>query len=222
MLNFLQQYGYIAIFLALLLENTIVVGVFFPGIAVLVAAGYFAGTGDLNPIAVFAVSWAAVICGDTLGYMVGRFGIHRFRIVHKLLKENQQHAERLAATRSPLLLLFQFPMPTRTAIPVIAGSIRVKVVKWLLLDAAATTLFATSVLSVGYLSGRAAGALDEAQQWADRIQILFIGLFVMWLAIIIVKWLQWRRKRAMEKSNGGSGRASSVVMSREHVVDDHK
>lgn len=217
MVDFLQQYGYITVFLALLLENTVVVGVFFPGIAVLVTAGYFAGTGDLNPIAVLAVSWAGVICGDNLGYVVGRFGINRFRIVRELLKKNQQHAERLAATRSPLLLLFQFPMPTRTAIPVIAGSIRVKVVKWLLLDATATTLFAASVLSIGYFSGRAAGALDDAQRWTDRIQILFIGLFVMWLAIIIVKWLRWRRKKA----NQASGCASSAAMSPECVEDDH-
>ncbi len=68
----LQAYGYLAVFLVVMLEST---GVPLPGEAMLLTAAIYAGTtGKLGIALVILAASAGAILGDNLGYWIGREG----------------------------------------------------------------------------------------------------------------------------------------------------
>jgi membrane protein DedA with SNARE-associated domain len=69
--SLLQQYGYAAVFVGILLEST---GLPLPGESLMIAAAiYVAVTHQLSILALVAVAAAGAICGDQLGYFIGRW-----------------------------------------------------------------------------------------------------------------------------------------------------
>jgi len=69
LLNSVQQYGYAALWLAIFIAA---VGVPLPVSLVLLAAGAFSALGDFNVFILALVVASASICGDNLGYFIGR------------------------------------------------------------------------------------------------------------------------------------------------------
>ena len=67
----LEHYGLWAILAFVLLEDF---GVPVPGETVLIAGAVFAGSGQLNIVAVGVVGFIAAVVGDNIGYAIGRFG----------------------------------------------------------------------------------------------------------------------------------------------------
>lgn len=73
--HLLREYGYVTVGLGILLEST---GLPMPGESLMIAAAiYAATTQQLNIVGVVAVAAAGAICGDQIGYFVGRWiGYH--------------------------------------------------------------------------------------------------------------------------------------------------
>src|ERR1700733_1654850 len=67
----LGHYGLWAILLLVLVEDF---GIPVPGETVLIAGAIFAGSGQLNVIAVGVVGFVAAVIGDNVGYAIGRYG----------------------------------------------------------------------------------------------------------------------------------------------------
>ncbi len=66
---FVRDYGAFALFVVLTLES---LGLPLPGESALIAAGTFAGRGELSlPIMLFS-AWAGAVLGDNIGYLIGR------------------------------------------------------------------------------------------------------------------------------------------------------
>ena len=66
-----QQYGYAVIFLGVMLEST---GLPLPGESLMIAAAlYAASTHHLNIFILVALAATGAICGDQIGYFVGRW-----------------------------------------------------------------------------------------------------------------------------------------------------
>ncbi|MEU1299769.1 DedA family protein [Streptomyces shenzhenensis] len=70
----LNHWGYAAVAGLLFLEDF---GVPVPGETVLIAAAVYAGAGQLNVVAVAVIAFLAAVCGDNIGYVIGRYGGHR-------------------------------------------------------------------------------------------------------------------------------------------------
>ncbi|HUX13981.1 MAG TPA: hypothetical protein VMW87_13200, partial [Spirochaetia bacterium] len=68
---YLHQYGYLAVFVAIFLEDF---GVPLPGETMLIAASLVAPGGTLNIVWVMSIAWVAAVLGDNTGYAIGRFG----------------------------------------------------------------------------------------------------------------------------------------------------
>lgn len=85
----LNRYGYAAIFLIISVEG---MGLIAPGQTLLIAAALTAAKGDLN--IVWVVTWAflAALLGNSLGYLIGRYGgrtlLYKFKI-------NERHLQRM-------------------------------------------------------------------------------------------------------------------------------
>jgi membrane protein DedA with SNARE-associated domain len=92
---YLNQYGYWAIFGAILLEDF---GVPTPGEATLIVASLLASKNYLHIPWVLMVAWMGAVTGDNIGYTIGRFGGRRvvLRYGHYLLINR----ERLAYTET--------------------------------------------------------------------------------------------------------------------------
>lgn len=77
--EWLRSWGYIAIFIPLMLETA---GVPFPGGTILLIASAVSSRGVLNPFGVAAVASLAAIIGDNIGFCIGRYGGRR--VVNRL------------------------------------------------------------------------------------------------------------------------------------------
>jgi membrane protein DedA with SNARE-associated domain len=68
---YLHQYGYWAVFGAILLESF---GMPAPGEATLIAGSLLASQGGLSIVSVVVAAWTAAVLGDNIGYAIGRKG----------------------------------------------------------------------------------------------------------------------------------------------------
>jgi len=69
LLSLLQNYGYLALWITVFVAA---VGLPIPITLVLLAVGAFAALGDFNIALLFIISFSALVCGDNVGYLIGR------------------------------------------------------------------------------------------------------------------------------------------------------
>ena len=69
LINWLQQYGYPALWLCVFIAA---VGIPLPISLVFLAAGAFSALGDFNILLLAAISVTALVCGDSVGYLLGK------------------------------------------------------------------------------------------------------------------------------------------------------
>lgn len=85
----LDRYGYPALFLAILVEGF---GLVAPGQTILIAAALTAAQGGLNIVWVLVLALTAAVLGNTLGYLLGRWG---GRPLLQKFKVNERHLQRM-------------------------------------------------------------------------------------------------------------------------------
>jgi membrane protein DedA with SNARE-associated domain len=68
---YLEQYGYWALFGAILLENF---GMPVPGETLLIASALLASQGEMHIVPLLLIACVAAVTGDNIGYAIGRFG----------------------------------------------------------------------------------------------------------------------------------------------------
>ncbi|MEJ2587525.1 MAG: DedA family protein [Deltaproteobacteria bacterium] len=71
---FLLEYGYWAVFAAILLEDF---GLPLPGETLLITGSILAAQGDMHIVPLLLFAWAGAVLGDTIGYGLGRFAGRR-------------------------------------------------------------------------------------------------------------------------------------------------
>ena len=69
LLTFFQTYGYLALWVYVFIAAA---GVPLPVYLVMLAAGAFAALGDFNIVLLFVIAFSAQVCGDSVGYLIGR------------------------------------------------------------------------------------------------------------------------------------------------------
>lgn len=90
---YFEQWGYVIVFATTLLENSAFLGVVVPGDAVLLLAGFYAQRRALELEAVITLAFTGAVSGDTIAYMIGRFGGRR--IIDRWGNKVLLHAERI-------------------------------------------------------------------------------------------------------------------------------
>jgi membrane protein DedA with SNARE-associated domain len=119
----LDRYGYLALVGVVAVEG---IGFPAPGQIILIAAGVYAASGQLNLVAVLICALLAAVIGNNLGYAIGHYGgrplVRRFGR-YLLLTEN-----RIAATErffhgrgNTVVLVGRFVDGLRQAIGIVAG-----------------------------------------------------------------------------------------------------
>ncbi len=67
------QWGYLIVFLMVMLENSAFVGAVIPGDVVLLLAGFYVDRSELDLAPVTSLAFIGALTGDTIGYGIGRF-----------------------------------------------------------------------------------------------------------------------------------------------------
>ncbi len=184
--QFIEQYGYLAVFLGTCLE----------GEGVLLLAGYFAHRGYLSLPIVFVLACVGSFVGDQLCYLLGR-------AKGKLLLDRnakwQPRAKWILAQVNTherwLLLAFRFVPGVRLLTPIVLGVTAYPQRRFAVYNAIGAAAWSLTIGSIGYFAGHAAQRIfAEAKE--HEIEII-VGLLVIGFLVWFIRraWLARRAQR---------------------------
>lgn len=146
-------------------ESGMFVGFFFPGDTLLLAAGVFAAQGKLSMASIILVVIVAAICGDNVGYFIGKkYGRKLFNKKDGVLfrQEYVQRAEDFYEKHGDKTMLVSHFVPiVRTFAPPVAGVARMNHKKYFIYDAIGICSWAISVTYIGYFFGTKIPNIDN-------------------------------------------------------------
>jgi membrane protein DedA with SNARE-associated domain len=185
---FLVSYGLIVVYLGVIIE----------GESVLIAAGFLAHQGVMNPIGVFLAAFAGSLTGDQLLFYAGRY-FAGSRMVQRQTKRPLFASILGRVQRNPVLftLSVRFIYGARTIGPMALGIAGVRPLLYTALNVVAAAIWAALFTLIGYLCGetieRLAGRLHGAEVKLTIAAAIAIG------AVLVLHfgrpWLAHRSRR---------------------------
>jgi membrane protein DedA with SNARE-associated domain/membrane-associated phospholipid phosphatase len=186
LLKLIEEYGYIIVTLAIMLEST---GVPMPGETALVIAAAFAGAGHLNLALVITCAALGAIVGDSGGYWVGRRLGRPFLDKHgkwlHLTPDRMAKLEKLFFRHGPMTIFFgRFFTLLRTYAALFAGVWRMPYGTFMLYNALGGVVWAMCFGMLGYLFGQNLPLLEKIAKtvgWALTIpMVLVVACVLAW------------------------------------------
>jgi membrane protein DedA with SNARE-associated domain len=137
-------------------ESFAFVSFFFPGFAILVAAGALVQAGVIDPIPAAAAGAGGALLGDAISYFIGRKaagGMRQWKMFARH-PETLERGERFFR-RYGLASVFigRFFGPLRAFLPLIAGMCRMPVGAFFVISTVSAAIWAPTLLYSGYLLG---------------------------------------------------------------------
>lgn len=169
-------FGLVAIIFS---ETGLLVGVFLPGDSLLVTAGLFAARGYLSIYALAPALTAAAICGNSVGYLIGRAtGPRVFRRENSLFF-NKKHAIRAHEFYEKYghktIVLAQFMPIIRTFAPVIAGVGGMRFKDFITFNILGAFLWIWGMLGIGFFLGSYIPGIDRHIEIVVAV-VIFISI----------------------------------------------
>ncbi len=138
-------------------ETGLLVGFFLPGDSLLVTAGLFAARGYLDVYWLLPALTVAAICGNSLGYFIGRTSGPRIFNRENSLLFNKKHAIRAsefyAKYGRKTIVLAQFMPILRTFAPVIAGVAGMRFREFITYNVLGAFAWIWSMIGTGFFLG---------------------------------------------------------------------
>lgn len=206
-----QGFGYIGIFLLMTLESSFVP---FPSEVVLIPAGYLASTGQMSALYVVLAGVGGSLLGAYINYYLSlylgrsfilKFGNYFFLPESKFLALEEMFLKHGKFATFVGRLIFGI----RQWISIPAGLSRMPIIPFSLLTSGGAGLWVIILVSLGYILGEG----EEASQMAKLIGYWLLGV----IAILTVAYFYWwspKKKLSNEKAptdhaaNGGTSVAS--------------
>jgi len=161
----IQLGGLLMVCVIVFVETGLFVGFFLPGDSLLVTAGIFAATGDLNVFALLAGASVCAVTGDQVGYWIGRRAGQALysRPDSKLFK--RKHLERAHAFYekygAKTIVLARFVPIVRTFAPAVAGAAEMAYRQFVVYNVMGGLLWVWSTVLLGYFLGRAVPSIER-------------------------------------------------------------
>ncbi|MFE9173437.1 DedA family protein [Streptomyces kebangsaanensis] len=181
----LSHYGYWAVGGVVLVEDF---GIPAPGETILIAAGVYAGAGELNVVVVALIAFAAAIVGDNIGYLVGRFGgrafVHRWGRYVFLTPKRFEAAERFFSRHGgKIVTVARFIEGLRQANGIIAGTTGMHWLRFLAFNALGAALWVGLWVTLAYFAGTHISTVyDEIRRYEVYV-LLALGLLAVALVV---------------------------------------
>jgi membrane protein DedA with SNARE-associated domain len=190
MLSLIGRYGYLIVFLGVMLEG---VGIPLPGETVLITAGAVAHRGSLTLWETMVVGGLGAVMGGQAGYLVGRFGgrpfVLRWGRYAFITPERLDRAERFFEQHgASAVFLGRFITGLRVFGALVAGMSRMSWQKFTLYSVLGGVVWATAAVALGYFLWASIGLVEH---WIGRISLLLAA------ALVLVVVLRWSYRKAM-------------------------
>jgi membrane protein DedA with SNARE-associated domain len=186
---YLDDYGYAAIGVMVLLEN---VGVPVPGEAAVITGALFAVAGRLDLTVVALVAFLAAVVGDNLGYAIGRFGGRRLVQRVGISPEHLDRVEGFFARHGAKVVVAARFLPLlRHLNGIAAGVSRMAWRRFLLANAAGAAIWAAVWVAVGTQAGK---HIDAVSAGLERSTPVAAVLLVLGIVALVVRR---RRRKAL-------------------------
>jgi membrane protein DedA with SNARE-associated domain len=197
--QFLISYGGMFLFVVGFAEQS---GLPFPGAPWLLAAGALAASGRFSLIS--AVGWAAAGClaADAIWFHLGHRGKSRVFRVFPHLHAVRSRLQRAKLTGSILhgarmLTVAKF-LPFGSVVPLHAGALEVGSLRFLLVDAFTSVLYAAVYAFLGFAFHK---QLEQVVAFLRKLGAVSLLLIVVLAGIYIVHWLFKRRRKTVTDTN---------------------
>ncbi len=182
-----ENYGYLTVFFAPLLENTIFLGAIIPGTIIMLLGGLSAHDGLVSIWYAIPLAIAGAWIGDTISYGIGRFGWKRLGADSRLVKWAEEMRGPLLEHTSWLVVLYHFAGYSRLIGPAASGFLRVPFARWVLLDYFGSALWVVVFMTGGYLLGVAGLKLESTDKNVRVVEILLFALAIISVSLILFR-----------------------------------
>lgn len=203
-----QWAGFFGLAAIIFSETGLLIGVFLPGDSLLVTAGLLAARGYLNVYALAPVLTVAAICGNSVGYFIGRATGPRIFNRENSLFFNKKHAIRAHEFYEKYgrktIVLAQFMPIIRTFAPVVAGVGGMKFRTFITFNIMGAVLWIWSMVAIGYFLGSYIPGIDRHIEIVVAI-VVFISLLPG-----LISWYRGRRAKRYDTSSASKPARSEM------------
>ncbi len=206
----IDRWGYLLVFILVFLETSAFIGVFVPGETAVILSGVAAAQGALSLPPLIGVIVVAAIMGDTVGYVIGRQLGRDFILRHprffRVRPDQMDRVERFFKRHGGKTVFFsRWSAFFRVFSPLVAGSSRMSYPRFMAYNIAGALTWATVTASLGYLAGR---SYHLVERWLGRISLFLVILVVLAVVLYIVgKRYLWPRREHLGRLVVGYGQA---------------
>lgn len=177
----LDRYGYAAVLALVGVEGF---GIPAPGQTILIAAGIYAGAGQLNLALILTLGFVAAVGGDNIGYAIGHYGgrplVLRFGRRVFLTEERLAAAERFFAARGNIVVpIARFVDGLRQVNGIVAGLAQMPWWRFLGYNALGAAAWVGLWVLVGYAAGDHIGAIFHEFQRYERYLLAAVAVAVV-------------------------------------------
>jgi membrane protein DedA with SNARE-associated domain len=192
-----SQYGYLAVFVGILLEN---LGIPLPGETITIVGGFLAGSGELNYWLVLACAAMGAFLGGVCGYFIGKSGGWKFIVAGaKLFRIQEIQLEEMKTKFSDnavkavffgrfiaILRIFSSPM---------AGVVEMPLGKFLAVNLAGAVTWASVMTTLAFVVGKVV-SLEQLLEWVSKFAILALLIAIGFITVPL--WLESRSIKSGE------------------------
>jgi membrane-associated protein len=194
--------GYLIIAGGVLLERSIFLGLIVPGDLILALGGVYASQKKMDLTAVIAVGSAAAICGESVGFWLGRkFGVRLLRHLpffggwlSRVIDESKDYFRKHGGKT---VAIGRYATAAGAFIPFTAGAGKMSYLRFLAFDIPAIIVWATGITIFGYYFGRNLSFIDKV---LSRFGYGVLALVVLFFA---GRYL-WKKHQERKEQKAGS------------------
>lgn len=192
-----SQYGYLAVFVGILLEN---LGIPLPGETITIVGGFLAGSGELNYWIVLASAAIGAFIGGIFGYFVGKYGGWKLMLgVSKVFRIQEVQLEEIKTKFSEnavkAVFFGRFIAVIRIFASPMAGVVEMPLGKFLAVNLAGAITWASVITTLAFFVGRIL-SLEQLLAWVSKFAILAFVIVIAW--IVVPLWLESRGVKTEE------------------------
>src|SRR3974390_2852820 len=191
----LAQHGYVILAVVVFLEA---VGVPVPAAVAMLIAGGAAARGVMQLPFALGISMVAMLAGDTLMFLLGRYtGWWLLGVLCRISLNPEscilRSADSFYRRGRTLLVIAKFIPGINTMAPPLAGSMNMRLAPFLRLDFAGTLLYIGVCFGVGYIFSDALDTITRGYDSAGRIlSWIAVALVVVFLLFRVWLWIKGR------------------------------
>lgn len=185
---------YVGVGLFVFAECAVVIGFIVPGQTAAIIGGVAASRGDTNVVVMVVIVVVAAICGDTIGYALGKhFGprVMDTALFARKRARVEDARQRLAARGGAAVFLGRFVAFLRAVMPALSGIAHMPYRRFLTFNALGGVVWGAGYVALGFAAGNSYAAVAHTAGQAGAV----VGVLVI-LGFVAVWRIQERRNRA--------------------------